>query len=53
MKIAGIETALYRVPPKTVRFDSIQELSAFEMIPTRSPALSSRREIDASGNRLA
>ena len=35
MKIARIETALYRVPPKTVRFDSIQEFSAFEMIVAR------------------
>ena len=35
MKIAGIETALYHVPPKTVRFDSIQEFFAFEMIVAR------------------
>ena len=35
MKITRIETALYRVPPKTVRFDSIQEFSAFEMIVAR------------------
>ena len=35
MKIAKIETSLYRVPPKKVRVDSIQQFSAFELILAR------------------